>query len=167
MSIWNMIALRWLTTTLILFGGSLAAFGQASPKCQVRPASLTAMRNCYRPLLVFSPSADDPRLKQQGAILDTDADDMMDRFVMLTPILPATRGFQAPLDTPYVVLSAQEMRTIRRRFQIPANRFAVLLLGEDGSIALRSNQPVEAARLNALIDTMPVRKVEEERPHAN
>jgi Domain of unknown function (DUF4174) len=167
MSIWNMTALRRLTTTLILFSGSLAAFGQASPKCQVRPASLAAMRDCYRPLLVFSPSADDPRLKQQGTMLDADADDMMDRFVMFTPVLPAIRGFQAPLDTPYVVLSAQQMRTIRQRFQIPANRFAVLLLGEDGSVALRSDQPVEAARLNTLIDTMPMRRVERERPHAN
>ena len=158
---------KHLLPLAILLLAPVFTHAQARPDCALKPASLTQMRLCYRPLLVFSPSATDARLVKQQSALDEAADDMMDRFVMLTPVLSATRGFQAPLDTPYVVLSAQEMRTIRRRFQIPANRFAVLLLGEDGSIALRSNQPVEAARLNALIDTMPVRKVEEERPHAN
>jgi hypothetical protein len=75
------------------------AFGQANPKCQVRPQTLAAMRHCYRPLLVFSPSANDPRLRKQGAILDDTADDMMDRFVLLTPVIPNSRGYQTPLDT--------------------------------------------------------------------
>jgi hypothetical protein len=75
------------------------AFGQASLKCQVQPKTLAAMRNCYRPLLVFSPSATDARLKRQSEILDADADDMMDRFVLFTPILPSSKGFSAPLDT--------------------------------------------------------------------
>ena len=144
-----------------------AALGQASLKCQVRPKTLTAMRNCYRPLLVFSPSAADSRLKRQGEILDADADDMMDRFVMFTPILTSTRGYDPPLDTPYVLLSAQQMQSIRSQFQIPQETFTVLLLGEDGAEALRSARPVDSSRLNALIDTMPSRKREMQHPHAN
>jgi len=143
------------------------AFGQASLKCQVQPKTLAAMRNCYRPLLVFSPSATDSRLKRQGEILDADADDMMDRFVMFTPVLQSTRGYSAPLDTPYVLLSSQQMQHIRSQFQVPQESFVVLLLGEDGNEALRSTRPVDSDRLNALIDATPSRKIEMRRPHAN
>jgi hypothetical protein len=125
------------------------------------------MRSCYRPLLVFSPSATDSRLRRQSQILDEDADDMMDRFVMFTPILPTTKGYNAPLDTPYVLLSTQQMQAVRAQFAVPPDTFLVLLLGEDGNEALRSAKPVNSERLNALIDTMPSRKREMLRPHAN
>lgn len=125
------------------------------------------MHACYRPLLVFSPRADDPRLVEQSKILDADADDMMDRFVMLTPMLTASKGYAPPLDAPYVLFGALETKAIRARFHVPENRFLVLLLDEDGEVKLRSDLPVDSDRLNALIDTMPMRKVERERPHAN
>jgi len=125
------------------------------------------MRNCYRPLLVFSPSATDARLKKQIGILDADADDMMDRFVMFTPILPSVKSFAAPLDTPYVLVSAQQMQAIRSQFNVPVDTFLVLLLGEDGHEALRSEAPVGSTHLNSLIDAMPSRKIEMNRPHAN
>ena len=92
---------------------------------------------------------------------------MMDRFVMLTPVLPSAKGYAAPLDTPYVVLNAKEMQSIRERFHIPADSFLVLLLGEDGQEKLRSTRPVPATRLNGLIDATPERRIERERPHAN
>lgn len=155
--------LRFLPVAL----ASTLSFAQASLKCQVQPKTLAAMRHCYRPLLVFSPSATDPRLKRQGEILDADADDMMDRFVLFTPILPDRKNYQPPLDTPYVVLSQQEMQSIRARFHIPAGSFQVLLLGEDLTEKLRSTRPVDSTRLNSLIDTLPSRKIERQRPHAN
>jgi hypothetical protein len=144
-----------------------SALGQASAKCQVQPKTLAAMRNCYRPLLVFSPTASDVRLKRQSDLLDQDADDMMDRFVMLTPVLPSVKNFTAPLDTPYVVLSSQQMQAIRSQFQVPADSFVVLLLGEDLGEKLRSTRPVDPTRLNTLIDEMPSRKTEMQRSHAN
>jgi hypothetical protein len=156
--------------SLLLIALSLscaAALGQAGPKCQVIPKSLAAMRNCYRPLLVFSPTGNDPRLRKQSQILDAAADDMMDRFVMFTPILPAAKNFSKPLDTPYALLSTQQMQSIRAQFKIPADDFVVLLLGEDGSEALRSESPISSTRLNSLIDTMSSRKIEMKRPHAN
>jgi hypothetical protein len=161
-----MARLRWLIAALVGLA-VCPAFGQANPGCAVQPRTLTAMRHCFRPLLVFAPRADDARLKKQGAILDGDADDMMDRFVMLTPVLPDAKGYDAPLDTPYVVLSKGQMQAIRARFHVADDRFLVVLLGEDGGEKLRSTTPVPAERLNALIDTMPTRKLERERPNAN
>ena len=154
-----------LLVALLLAGGPLWA--QAGSSCQVIPKSLDAMHKCYRPLLVFSPQTDDPRLKEQTATLDAAADDMMDRFVMLTPILPDAKSYQAPLDAPYTVLSQQDMDAIRARFHIAADEFVVLLLGEDGTEKLRSTKPIPIDRLNALIDSMPERRVEMMRPNAN
>jgi Domain of unknown function (DUF4174) len=157
---------RHMIALAICFANALS-FAQASPKCQVQPKTLAAMRKCYRPLLVFSPSASDSRLKRQGEILDADADDMMDRFVLFTPILPDKKNYEPPLDTPYVVLSQQEMQAIRTRFNIPASTFQVLLLGEDLTEQLRSTRPIDSTRLNSLIDATPSRKIEMQRPHAN
>jgi hypothetical protein len=125
------------------------------------------MRRCYRPLLVFSPSATDPRLARQQSALDEAADDMMDRFVLFIPVLAKSTNYHAPLDTPYAILPPKELTAIRTRFEIPENQFTVLLLGEDGAIKLRSTNPVTISRLNSLIDAMPDRKLEMQRPHAN
>ena len=125
------------------------------------------MHNCYRPLLVFSPTANDLRLKRQASILDTDADDMMDRFVLFTPILPSAKGFAAPLDTPFTCSQRSADAGDPLQVQHFRGYFLVLLLGEDGSEALRSATPIGSTRLNSLIDTMPSRKIEMQRPHAN
>ncbi|HEY1500722.1 MAG TPA: DUF4174 domain-containing protein [Acidobacteriaceae bacterium] len=140
---------------------------QARPTCAVVPKTLGAMKNCYRPLLVFSASGDDVRLKRQVALLDAAADDMMDRFVLFAPIVPDGRRVSTPADSPYTILSPEEMKAVRERFRIAPGAFAILLLGEDGSVALRATAPVSVDRLNALIDKMPQRQAEMQRPHAN
>ncbi|HEX4066198.1 MAG TPA: DUF4174 domain-containing protein [Acidobacteriaceae bacterium] len=154
-----------LSTALLLTGGVLHA--QASPTCAVVPRSLAAMHNCYRPLLVFSPSGDDARLKHQVRDLDAAADDMMDRFVLFTPIVPDGRRVTTPSDAPYTVLDANEMSRARVQFHVASGGFVVLLVDEDGKVALRSVAPVSTDRLNALIDRMPRRQAEMRRPHAN
>lgn len=140
---------------------------QASLHCPMRPGSLKAMLHCFRPLLVFSPSPTDARLKEQSNILDAAADDMMDRFVMLTPVVPDAEEYATPLDTPYIVLKQPTMRAIRERFHVPRNRFEVLLLDEEGRVRLRSARPVDITRLNTLIDSWPERQIEMRRRGAN
>lgn len=152
-------------TLLLLLSPSLLA--QARPQCQVVPKSFAAMHGCFRPLLVFSPAPNDALLRRQIALLDRDADDMMDRFVLYTPVAPNARRLGKPLDAPYTILSAQQMDDIRAHFHIPASQFTVLLLDEDGSMMLRSSNLVNPARLNALIDRTPERRAEMLRPHAN
>lgn len=139
---------------------------QASLSCPMRPPTLDSMRHCYRPLIVFSPSPTDARLKKQGAILDADADDMMDRFVMLTPVVPDRQRYPTPLDTPYIVLSQREMQSIRARYHIPRDRFEVLLLDEDGRILLREDRPIASTRINHRIDVLPERQIEMRRKDA-
>lgn len=143
------------------------AHAQAGPTCAVVPRTMAEMRNCYRPLLVFSPSGDDARLKEQVKLLDAAADDMMDRFVLFTPIVPNGRQVTTPVDAQYTVLSNQEMKDVRAQFHIPAAEFEVLLLDEDGSLMLRSRSPVDVERIDPVIDRTPRRQQEMHRPHAN
>jgi hypothetical protein len=150
---------------LLVLGGT--AFAQAKPTCAVVPRSLAAMKDCYRPLLVFSANGDDLRLKKQVAVLDGAADDMMDRFVLFAPIVPDGRRVSTPADSPYTILSAEEMKNVRAQFHIPPGAFTILLLDEDGHTMLRASAPVSADRLNAVIDRTPQRQAEMLRPHAN
>lgn len=158
--------LRLVLPLVLLIVSAQLAPAQASLSCPMRPSTLDAMRHCYRPLLVFSPSPTDARLKKQSAILDAAADDMMDRFVMLTPVVPHPEQYTTPLDTPYIVLSESEMRSIREHFRVPRDRFVVLLLDEDGRVLLRSSRPIAITRINARIDALPERKIEERRKDA-
>ena len=125
------------------------------------------MRGCYRPLVVLAPSATDRRLKQQQNTLDRAADDMMDRNMLYLPVLASPAHFVAPLDAPYALLSASESAALRKRFHVEPGEFAVVLLGEDGGEKLTSHEPVSIEKLNALIDAMPTRRQEMERPHSN
>lgn len=151
----------------ILLLAPVLMLAQARSDCALKPTSLGQMRRCYRPMLVFSPTATDARLAAQQSTLDHAADDMMDRFVLFIPVIAKPEKYQPPLDTPYALLSRKELSAIRSRFHVAENQFTVFLLGEDGSIKLQSNEPVGITRLNDLIDAMPERKLEMQRPHAN
>jgi len=144
-----------------------ALHAQAGPHCQVVPKSMAAMRGCYRPLLVFSPSATDARLRRQAALLDAAADDMMDRFVLFTPVVADEQRVNPPADAPWTKLPEREAAAVRQRYEVPADAFTVLLLDEDGAVFLRSGSPIAADRLNALIDRTARRRAEMQRPHAN
>jgi hypothetical protein len=150
---------------VVLLGGVRA---QSNAGCPARPQTLVQMRECYRPLLVFAPSAGDARLAAQREALDSAADDMMDRDVLLVPVLVGgAGGFVAPLDAPYVVLGAAEMADVRRRFGVAAGSFRVVLLGKDGGVKLRSSEPLAVDRLDSLIDGMPMRRLEMQRGHTH
>ena len=47
---------------------------------------------------------------------------------------------------------------LRIRLQLPTKRFAVVLIGKDGHVALRSGEPVLAETLQGRIDAMPMRR---------
>ena len=158
---------RLLIGAVVMVLVAARGYAQARPTCAVVPKSLAAMKGCYRPLLVFSPNGDDARLRRQVSLLDEAADDMMDRFVLYTPIVPDGRQVTTPADAPYSILDAKAMVAMRVQFHIAAGGFTVLLLDEDGSVMLRTAVPVSTDRLNTLIDKTPLRQTEMLRPHAN
>jgi hypothetical protein len=117
-------------------------------------AELEALRWEMRPLLVFTPAADTPALLSQMAALEAERDGVLDRriavYLVTDRVVPAL-GAPSPSDT---------AEALRRRFAVPADRFAVVLLGLDGAPKLAEDEPVATDRLFALIDGMPMRREE-------
>ncbi len=99
--------------------------------------------------------------------MDHDADDMMDRNVLLVPILEDASSYKAPLDAPRDLLPQAEQKRLRRLYHVAPDRFHVILLGEDGAVKMVRGEPVRMQQLNALIDTMPTRKLEMQEPNTN
>ena len=148
---------KWhLFAVLAAVAASGLAFAQADPKCPLQPTTLRAMRECYRPVLVFAPNARNAPFLAQQALLDEYADDMMDRNLLYVPVLAQASRLEPPLDAPYVVLRQTEMNSIRARFQVEDSEFAVVLVGKDGGEKFRTNKPVSVLKLDALVDAMPM-----------
>ena len=55
---------------------------------------------------------------------------------------------------------AGEVASTRGRFGLEAGRFTVLLVGKDGTLKYRFDEPVWPAELYDLIDAMPMRRRE-------
>ena len=91
-----------------------------------------------RPIVVFA-AADDPRLVRQLAALRADSAALEDRDNII--VVDTTPG-----------------SALRQRFS--PGPFTVILVGLDGGEKLRRDQVVLPQTLNALIDTMPMRRNE-------
>lgn len=118
------------------------------------PTTLAAMRDQYRPLLVFAATPDDPALLAQFHMLKDDAPGLNERQVLLIAI---------PYNNPspsQVSLTPADANAARRRFHVAPTDFTVLLLGKDGGEKLRSAKPVSFSRLRDTIDSMPMRQEE-------
>lgn len=136
----------------------------ALSKCHQAPAqALATFVDKNRILLVFAPTDQDPRLREQLNLLSHHAKDMKDRDLILITILSPS-GETTPPDTlrtpPRPVLSDAEQLSIRHRFRVPPAEFAAILLGKDGGEKLRSSTPVSCNGLNRTIDAMPMRRQE-------
>ncbi len=113
-------------------------------------ATIAAMRDQRRVVIVAAPSADDPQLKVQRRALAGWQHGAADRDITVVEIVGTT------------VNGADDTASaIERRYALPARRFAVLLIGKDGHVAMRSATPLAAAKLEATIDAMPMRRAGE------
>ena len=100
---------------------------------------LAAYRWNRRILLLFVDGPDDPGLRAQQAELTPHSPDLAERDIV-------------------VIVSADP--ALRRRLGVPTGGFAVLLLGKDGGVKLRSTSPIAFAELAAVVDAMPMRQDE-------
>ena len=103
--------------------------------------SLDELQWVARPLVVFADTPDDPRFRQQLALLEERLPELEERdVVILTDTDPAARG---PL-----------------RQALRPRGFGVVLIDKDGMVAQRHPSPVTARELINLIDRMPSRRQE-------
>ena len=95
-----------------------------------------------RLLLVFAPSAHSASYLRQRAHYDLAGEGFRTRDLLFVSLIPG------------------ETQVVRRQFEIGPDDFAVLLVGKDGGIKLRSEHPVSPDELFPLIDSMPMRQQE-------
>jgi len=160
-------ALRFTVFGLLLSVSFAAMNGQGrneqpSGGCPAHPNTLRAMRDCYRPVLVFAPGLDDPQLVEQFNRLKAAPIDLKSRDVLYVPIVP--EGHNQPIPgsrVPTARLSEDELAAMRHHFKVEPDEFLVILIGKDGEEKLSSRSPVPVERLKSLIDSMPMRKSEQ------
>jgi len=109
--------------------------------------SVAEMKWQRRVLVVAAPSARDPALAAQRATLRGWERGAEDRDVQVVEVIGDR------------VTGARDAATaLRARLRLPATRFALVLIGKDGHVALRSGEPVLAETLQGRIDAMPMRR---------
>lgn len=123
---------------------------------QARPAfSMDRYAWKRRPLLVFAPHADDPRLERQLADIDRTRDAFDERAMALI-IVTGKNASIADDET----LTRAEADELRSRYGITRSDFAVRLVGKDGGVKRESSDVVPMRTLYSLIDSMPMRQRE-------
>lgn len=94
-----------------------------------------------RPLVIFAPSQDDPRLVQQLEWLEDRKDEIEERDVVVV-----------------VDVEAEETSSLRDKFH--PRDFQIILIGKDGQVKLRKPFPWDVRELSRQIDKMPMRRQE-------
>jgi hypothetical protein len=132
---------------------------------------MSSMMDAYRwknrPLVVFAPSGDDDRYHTQIGNLRQMGEEFADRDMVVIHGFGGTgRGaVQSSVESfsggewqrqPIAPGAEQELRD---RYG-SGSEFEVILVGKDGGVKLRSDEPVAAEELFALIDSMPMRRRE-------
>lgn len=98
-----------------------------------------------RILVVSAPNAADARYQDQSRALAADPDGQADRELLVIWLAGASGGdFEAS--------------AVRERLSMRPDRFELVLVGMDGTIALRRSEPVALEEVFARIDAMPMRR---------
>jgi Domain of unknown function (DUF4174) len=142
---------------------------QPTAACPAQPSTLRAMRNCYRPLLVFAPSMTDPQLVAEFNQLKDHATELKSRDLLYVPVVPEGHNQPIPGSRLHTAsLSEDELAAVRLHFKIEPAEFLVILIGKDGGEKLNSRTPVPVEQIEQLIDSLPMHKrVTQQNPPGN
>jgi monofunctional biosynthetic peptidoglycan transglycosylase len=119
------------------------------------PFKLSQYQWKKRVLVLSAPTGDDQHLKQQQHELASAPQEFADRDMALVTLLDNSAATAEDRE-----LTAEEVTTARTALDIPQGKFALKLIGKDGSVKLSSETAIPMAEIYALIDTMPMRRVE-------
>ena len=138
-----------LSTVTIFCGAALHAGDEHQPRLTILDMSLPEnasldvdqYRWVNRLVVVFADSANDPRFREQMDNLQFGEEDLLDRdVVVLIDANPDTGS------------------TVRQKYR--PRGFVILLVGKDGSVALRKPVPWNVREIRNAIDKLPVRQQE-------
>jgi Domain of unknown function (DUF4174) len=119
-----------------------------------REAPLLGYRWENRLLLVFAPDADGGRLRRQREILLVAEPGLNERDMIIIFIIGDAVSIKGPPAAPVTAVD------LRNAYGVLPHQFRAVLIGKDGGVKLRQEQPVSVADLFALIDSMPMRRQE-------
>jgi Domain of unknown function (DUF4174) len=119
-----------------------------------REAPLLGYRWDNRLLLVFAPDADSARLRRQREILRVAEPGLNERDMIIIFIIGDAVATKGPPAAPVAAVD------LRKAYGVSPHQFRAVLIGKDGGVKLRQEQPVSVADLFALIDSMPMRQQE-------
>lgn len=108
-----------------------------------------------RVVLVFTPSDRDENYREQIHIFESIKDGMVERDLVQWVIIDNTRVTKEGAVLPQVGTPK-----LYRHFNVPAQKFTVILLGKDGEEKLREQSALTSDALFSLIDAMPMRQQE-------
>ena len=109
-------------------------------------ATLADMKGDRRVVLIAAADKNDPRLVTQRHLLSNWRQGAAERDVSIIEVIGGS-----------VSGSDDSAATLRRRLALPSQSFAVVLIGKDGTVALRASAPLSAQRLQSVIEAMPMR----------
>ncbi len=137
-------------TLLLVAQFILPAYGQ-----EMNPFDLDDLRWKHRVLIVFAPDDSHPAYRQLEASLHNSMRDFEDRDMVLVSVF----GESVTRSDSVVVQDAAAL-SLRERFDVATTSFEVVLVGKDGGVKLRADDPDVLSEIYALIDTMPMRRRE-------
>lgn len=116
--------------------------------------AMSNYRWTYRPLLVFTGSTQSAALAQQRRIVAASRSGLAERNVVVVWVIGNAVSSELG---PGPGLSAGALRA---RFAGSTAPFRAILVGKDGGAKLSQSTPLDAGRLFATIDAMPMRRDE-------
>ena len=108
-----------------------------------------------RLLLVFSLSTDTESYRHMEHQLDAASAELLDRDLRIVRLRP-----DAPVTVDGLVAAESAAIDIYRRFEVEPNGFAVVLIGKDGGVKMKTARVPELDEIFSLIDSMPMRQLE-------
>ena len=125
-----------------------------SRRCRlVRPRS-TGTGGRIGLLLVFAPDADSALYRRQQEMLLVAERGLNERDMVIICVI---RDAVSTKGRPAAAVAAVDLRDA---YGVLPHEFRVVLIGKDGGVKLRQEEPISMADLFALIDSMPMRKQE-------
>ncbi|WP_166395049.1 DUF4174 domain-containing protein [Rubrobacter marinus] len=116
---------------------------------------LDAHRGEHRLFLTFAASRRDGDLARQDLLLEGSGDGFAERDLRRGDLFgDGTGNFDGAPVPP------AEVAAVRERFGVEPGAFTALLVGKDGTVKHRSDEPVGLEELYALVDAMPMRRRE-------
>lgn len=104
-----------------------------------------------RLLLIFAPDKTNADYRKMQAYLDSNEEGIQQRELKIIQYMDDVVGLNSPLATQVM---------LRQQFGIPQQGFYMLLIGKDGTIKERYDQPTMIEHIFDLIDSMPMRQQE-------